>query len=391
MFGLTKDGFKRKRYADIREEISAQWRELFGENSNTDSGVNGKVISLIAFGLSGVWQLAEKVYNSGFVHKAEGRALDGLVDNRLMRRRPAEEATGEIEITGTDGTVIDEGFIVGNGDETYRTTASVTIDSTGTVLAPITAEEAGADSNTEPNTVTEIVTPMVGVDSVTNPDPVSGGRDEETDAELKERYDLSHSTGNSPTTNGIRAAVLGVEGARTATVIENLSLDTDADGRPGRSFETFVLGGSDEDVAQAIFDRRAAGIETYGNITVDIEDDSGHIIPISFSRAEEVTIHFNIELETNNEFPSDGMEQATTAVIRYVGGTDYDGNVYTGLGAGNDMYFTMVIAALHDIPGVVNIPTLEVGTDPNNLQAMSDVTINQQQVATTDYEKVTVS
>ncbi|MGY4689355.1 baseplate J/gp47 family protein [Salibacterium sp. K-3] len=391
MAGLDRNGFKRKRLADIRSELQDKWRELNGENSRVTQGIMAKIIALMAWALSVLWQLAEHVYNNGFVHKASGKSLDGLVSNRLMRRRPAEIATGEIEITGDEGTEVEAGFIASNGDMEYVTTEAVTIESDGTVLAPVEAEQAGAEGNTPANTVTEIVTPMVGVDSVANPDPISGGRDEETDGELKRRYELSQSAGNSPTTNGIRAAILGVEGAMTATVIENLSLETDTEGRPGRSFEAFVSGGSDEDVAQAIFNRRAAGVEAYGSITVDIEDDSGHIIPISFSRAEEVEIYFNIELDTDNEFPSDGMQQARTAVIQYVGGTDYDGNVYTGLGAGDDMYFTMLIAALHDIPGVNRIATLEVGTDPDNLNPMSDVAINQQQVATTDYEKVTVT
>ncbi|NGP45959.1 hypothetical protein G4V62_13755 [Bacillaceae bacterium SIJ1] len=391
MFGLTKDGFKRKRYVDIRAELSSEWKRLFGENSSTESGINGKLISLIAFGLSGVWKLAEKVYNGGFVHKATGRTLDGLVDNRLMRRRPAEKAKGLIEVTGDEGTLIESGFIVSNGKQTYETTENATISGAGTVEIPVIAQLAGSDSNTEANTVTDIVTPLVGVSDVVNPDPISGGRDEETDEELKERYDQSHSTGNSPSTNGIRAEVLGVEGVRTATVAENLSLETDQSGRPGRSFEVFVIGGEDNDIAKAIFRRRAAGIQPYGQITIDIVDDSGNIVPVGFSRAEEVYIYFNVQVETDNEFPADGYEQVRTAIIQYVGGTDYDGNVYTGLTAGQDMIFTMVVYEIHKITGVTSIPVLEIGTDPDNLLPMNTIEINPTQVAMTDYEKVTVS
>src|SRR5690606_32992770 len=134
-FGLTKDGFKRKRFVDIRAEIAAEWKRLFGEDSNTETGINAKIIDLLSYALSGVWQLAERVYNNSFVHKAEGRALDGLVENKLIYRRPAEKALGKIEITGEPGTIIEAGFLVSNGANTiYRTVEDAEIGSDGKVL-----------------------------------------------------------------------------------------------------------------------------------------------------------------------------------------------------------------------------------------------------------------
>lgn len=390
MFGLSKDGFKRKRYIDIRNDLEEKWKESFGENSRThEKSVNGIIISLIAFVASPIWMLAEKVYNNNFVHKAEGSALRDLVRNRLLEPRPAEKATGHIEITGDSETVINGGFRV-SADVEYVTTETVEIDDTGKILVPIQADIAGSEGNAPPDTVIDIVTPLVGVDSVTNPEPISGGRDAETDQELRRRYELSLSAGGSPSADGIRAEVLGVEGVRTATVVENLSLEEDSEGRPGRSYETYVLGGKDEAIAQAIFKRRAAGTMPYGDITIDIEDDAGNIVPVGFTRATEVDIYFEIELDTNNEFPQDGKEHIKTAVIEYVGGIDYDGNEYTGLQSGQDMYYTRIVGIIDRVPGIINIPTLNIGTDPDDLKPMNSININPTEVAMTDFEKVDI-
>lgn len=391
MFGLSRDGFKRKRYADIRADLEERWKKSFGEDSRTEEkSVNGILISLIACVASPIWMLAEKVYNNNFVHKAEGAPLRDLVRNRLLEPRPAEKATGYIEIAGDAETVINEGFRV-SADVEYVTTRMVAIDETGKVLAPIQADIAGSEGNALPDTVIDIVTPLVGVDSVTNPEPISGGRDAETDQELRRRYELSLSAGGSPSTNGIRAEVLGVEGVRTATVVENLSLETDESGRPGRSYETYVLGGKDEDIAQAIFSRRAAGTRPYGQITIDVEDDAGNIVPVGFTRANEVDVYFEIEFDTNNQFPENGNQLVRTAIIEYVGGIDYDGNEYVGLQTGQDMHFTKVIGIIDRITGIENITKLNIGTSPDDLKPMNDVEIKATEVAMTDYEKIDIS
>lgn len=389
MFGLDKDGFKRKRYKDIREDLAKKWKESFGEDSRTEEkSINGIIISLISFVASQLWMLAEKVYNSGFVHKAEGVPLGNQTMNRLVQRRSAEKATGEIEITGDEGTEIESGFRVSNDTE-YVTIEDVEIGENGTVMAKIEAEEAGVFGNVEKDTVTDIDTPIVGVDIVTNPKPISGGRDAETDTELRERFELSLSAGGSPTENGIRAEVLGVEGVRTVNVISN-NTNAEKDGRPEHSFETYVLGGEDEDVAQAIFNRRAAGIQPYGDTTIDVKDDSGNVVPVGFTRAEEIDIYFEVEFETNNEFTEDGNDKVRTAIIEYVGGLDYDGNEYTGLQVGKDMYFTRVIGEIDRVTGVENITKLKIGTDPNDLNDMQDIEIGSTEVAQTDYEKIDI-
>lgn len=388
MFGLTRDGFKRKRYIDIRNDLETRWKEAFGEDSNTtERSPNGILISLFAWALSLVWQLIERVYHNRHIQTAEGKSLDNVTGNMLVERRPATFAEGEVVFYGQEGAIIDDVLVEGNG-MLYRTTEIAEIDATGEVVVPVRAEEAGTEGNTPANTVTTIVTPVFGVESVNNPNPISGGQDEETDEDLRERYYLSLAGKTSPTADGIRSAVLAVEGVRTANVIENNTNQTDSEGRPPKSFETYVLGGDPKEIAEAIFSVRAAGIEPWGTEEVVVTDNAGNNVLMRFSYVEEVPIYIDIEIEHDDTFHVDGYKHIRTAIIRYIGGEDEDGNVYTGLTAGQDMIFTKVVSAIHSVQGVTNIPVLNIGTDPNNKEPMNTIEIEPTQVAVTDWQKV---
>lgn len=391
---LTPQGFKRKRYEELFREMEEQAKERFGEDKNTsEKSFLGILLRLFAWFLAIVYQLAEKVYNSGHIDTATGIALDKFVARNLIKRRPAEPAKlDNFVIEGEPGRTVEEGFLVSREDGfTYATTETVTIGEDGQITVGIVAMQTGAEGNTPPNTVVEIVNPTVGIDAVYNPAPVSGGREKETDAELRERYFLSLSAGGSPTTNGIRASVLGVDGVRTATVIENNKNEYDADGRPPKSFETFVLGGNSKDVAQAIFDRKAAGIEPYGTNEEVVADDSGNDHIVRFSYSEEVPIYVDVELETNNEFPVDGYKRIRTDIIKYIGGLDEDGNEYTGLSNGKNVIFSQLVKIIYQTNGIDDINALNIGINPDDKPPMNNVEIGRTQVAVTDFEKVVVS
>lgn len=390
-YGLTDKGFKRKRYLDIRQELAEQWKGKFGNSSRTDEkSVNGILISLISFVSAQVWKLAENVYNSGFVHKADGESLSNLTMNNLIERQPSQRASGFIKITGDPGTIVEEGFRVASEYE-FATVEEVEIGEEGTVLAPIESVIFGADANCGSGNINDIVTQIVGVQSVTNPEDITGGREEETDDELRTRYMQSLATGASPTVNGIRTEVLSVAGVRTATVVENLGSSEDSEGRPGHSFETYVFGGSEQDIAHAIFERRSAGVQAFGDITIEVEDDSGNSIPIGFSRAEEVEVYINIEIRTNSEFEENGRDNIRSAIIEYIGGQDKDGSYFNGLQTGQDVHLTKLISIIHQINGVESVLDIQLGSSESDLEVMKDIEVDRIQVANTSYDKIDIT
>lgn len=69
----------------------------------------------------------------------------------------------------------------------FKTIESVTIGNTGDVTVKAESEDIGKDSNVNANTITEIVTAVDGLKSVTNEEASYDGFDEENDKDLLQR------------------------------------------------------------------------------------------------------------------------------------------------------------------------------------------------------------
>lgn len=113
-------------------------------------------------------------------------------------RRDAVKAskTNGIKIIGTPGTIVPPGFKVATPADNATNTPSVEfvttneciLDGQGIGYANIEAVEGGVSGNVGAETISLIVSPIDGVTSVTNPEPISGGLDIEDDISLLARY-----------------------------------------------------------------------------------------------------------------------------------------------------------------------------------------------------------
>jgi uncharacterized phage protein gp47/JayE len=122
-----------------------------------------------------------------FVDTAETTYLDRHGNMWGVPRKAATFATGSVYFTGTNATVIPSGTRIQNADGIeYETLSSTTI--AGTTSPSVTAQalEPGAAGNNTSLTV-ELISPIVGVDSVTAVSGFSGGQDQEADSDYRDR------------------------------------------------------------------------------------------------------------------------------------------------------------------------------------------------------------
>ncbi len=167
------------------------------------------------------------------------------------------------------------------------------------------------------NSLTEIVTAVVGWDSVTNPQAGATGRELETDAELRLRRKQSVFTGNA-TDEAIRSSIFqDVANVTNVIVRSNRSDVTDSEGRPPHSFEAVVEGGLDTDIAEKILEIQAAGIQSYGNTTENVVDSQGYTQVIKFSRPENVYLYVRVKrnLYTEETYPTTGDALIQQAIV----------------------------------------------------------------------------
>ncbi|QCT03281.1 baseplate protein [Paenibacillus algicola] len=376
---LDRTGFKRRRFQDLFEEMEDKARETFGDQINTsERSPLGIILRLFAWFLAKLWGTAEDVYNSGYKNSAAGNNLDRLGPYSGVTRILEQWATGEVVLTGTAGKTIETGFQAATETGVYfETLEDVVIGPAGTVTAAIEALDSGSQGNVAAGAITIIVNPNPDITAVSNPERTQGGREKETDAEFRDRMDQAVAGGGAASLDALRGALLRLDNVRAAAVIENNTMQADPVGRPAKSYQAYVLGGDDQAIAEMIFQKGAAGIESHGDITVQVPDLGGYVHDVKFSRAEEVQLQISVDVTKNDSYPADGDEQIRSALVRYVGGED-GGSYYNGLNMGASVIYTRLISAVYSVPGVEDVSVL-VGSG-NNLQP-ANVQIQPFQVA----------
>lgn len=160
---------------------------------------------------------------------------------------------------------------------------------------------------------------------------------------------------------------------------------TTGGGRPPKSFETVVAGGSDSDIAYKIWQTKPAGIQTFGNILFPITDSMGNTQPIYFSRATSVYIWVRVTIVLNPQetFPSNGIQQIQAAILQY-------GN---SLGIGIDVFRDRVLAQVFTVQGVASaVVELARTASPNDIPSysLSDIAIQETEVSVWSLDRISV-
>ena len=147
-----------------------------------------------------------------------------------------------------------------------------------------------------------------------------------------------------------------MDGVQEVLIIDNDTDTVDDYGNPAHSFLVIVEGGLNSSVAQAIWRNRPAGIQSNGDVSVNIIDSFGFIRTVRFSRPTYVPIYMEIELEKFPAFPSDGEEQIRQNIVDYI----------NNFGIDDDVVYTRLFTPINSVPDhQVNV--LNIGTDPDNL------------------------
>lgn len=386
---LDSKGFKRLRFDDLLGQMEDKAREAFGDTINTSvRSPLGIILRIFAWFLALLWSTAEDVYNSGYISTATGNNLDRLGPQVGISRILAQWAAGELTITGTPGYTVPAGTRAATqSGVVFETVDDVAlIDGTGTVA--IEALEPGAAGNVAAGAITIVVNPVPDIASVTNKFAVTGGREKETDAEFRNRFDLSVAGGGAASVDALRGALLRMPAVRAATIIENTSRAPDSAGRPEKSFQAYVLGGDEQEIAETIFTTKTAGIESHGDISKQVADLGGQLHTVKFSRAEEVGVYLAIDVTKNAQYPVDGNERIRSAIIMYIGGEDAAGSYYNGLSMGASVVFTRLISAVYSVEGVEDV-SLTVGKSGGSMGS-GNVAIQAFEVARTKAADITV-
>lgn len=362
-YGITPTGFNRKRLNLLLDEINGEMKAIFGENFNVSpESPDGQINGITSESRANLWEIAEEVYNAFNPSSASGITLSNLVQLNGITRLEATPSRAELLISGTSGTVIPEGSSVSTVDSEiqFLTEEEVSIGGGGTVTVYASSSETGPLTALA-GTITNIDNPVTGWDSVTNPSDAIIGTNEETDVELRARRQKSVSKTAQAVIDAIFGAVANIDGVTNLSVLENDTLVTDSNGTPPKSFHVIVVGGIDEEIAEAIWLKKPAGILSFGTTTVVIYDSQNIPHNISFSRPVSIDIYVDIEINTFDDFPADGEEQIKQAIVDYANGDLIEGRSFS---LADDVIYTRLYTPINYVPGH-EIVSLKIGTSPS--------------------------
>jgi uncharacterized phage protein gp47/JayE len=358
--GLTVDGLDDQLAALITNQQTA-----FGDNAkNDDKSVWGQVLRLFAQALADHGEILQYDADALNMNAASGVALsNGVLLNGIQR---AENAYSTVSLTCTSnaaGCTIPLGSIVKDPDTDiqWATDSELILAASSSDAVSATATTTGAHEAAA-GTITEIVTPIYGWASVTNAAAATTGQTEETDPALRRRRTIVAERASSSSTSAIYAAVTDVSGVTSCTVVEG----TGNNGVPLGYLRVVVLGGADNDIAEAIFTHKAGGILTYGDDSGTYSDTvTGNTETVYFDRPTDVNIYIIVEIRKDADYPTDGDDQIKTALTTYFG----------TLQIGDDIEWSRLFTPINTVDGHY-VDDLFIGTTASPT-ASENITIEQ--------------
>lgn len=312
-YGITPEGFKKKPFTVILEEVKTAIKGISPTARFEPETRYMQIAAAAADREYALWNLFETMYAQRNIYQARGRGLDDLVAlNNIKRFSYKHSFIFNYEISGEPGTVVPAGFvIVSNVTSTlkFETTEEYIIGPGGTVDVTLRCKEFGP-FEAPAGTVTVIEKNYIGINAVDHTQDANPGRYYETDDELLLRRESSLIVMEGSTRLGILKALLMLNQDETkpeisyADVFVNMDSVVDSRGRPPHSVECIVevLGGTtdrDEEIAQKIFDAVGAGASIYGlKAPIVVTDIKGRNYFSSFSTPTYKDIYVLVNVTT---------------------------------------------------------------------------------------------
>jgi uncharacterized phage protein gp47/JayE len=252
-------------------------------------------------------------------------------------------------------------------------TAGVAADVTA-VMQAVTAGPVRANAGM----LTEIVSPTVGWNTVTNVLDADLGQDAENDTALRIRREQELRMEGASSVDAIRADLLAVPGVLSAAVTEDDDAHTFSvilwDGEPAAA--------SDDAIAQTIWESKPAGIPSLGSESGTAVDVVGVQHSVPFNRALPVYPYLVVNLDKDPLlYPADGDAQVEAAILAYAQ------QHYT---VGSDVVLSALYGPIFSVAGVTRVAGILAGMSAAPT-IMADIPIDLSHIARLDSSHITVN
>lgn len=349
---------------DILDGVQNEYRNAFGDDLIvTPDTPQGVLITAEALSRDAVVRNNAALANQINPNLAGGVFLDAICALTALERTKATRSLVTATLTGVQGSIIPLGVRArtSTGD-LFESLAQVVIGMSGTVSAPFRSVEFGP-IGAIPNALNQIVDPVLGWETITNPLEAVLGRNEQTDQSLRALRRLTLAKQGIALTEAQISDLYTVEGVKSLTFRENVtSSPATIDGvlMAAHSIYACVDGGSDLDVATALLNNKSAGAGWNGSESVVVvEPTSGQSYTVLFDRPDPIPFIVRATVKVNSAL-IDPVSAVKTAIMNYANGL-MEGERGLVVGASVSP-FELAGAVNRETPGIY-VQLLEVSDD----------------------------
>jgi uncharacterized phage protein gp47/JayE len=354
----------------ILDGVLTDWDEAFGGGMNKALETpQGQICSSEAAIIADCNAVMAELVNQIDPDTASGFMQDAIARIYFIDRIPGAPTVVECSVTGAFGTVITIGAQAQDtSGNIYVSLQQVTIPIGGTTTCQF-ANTADGPTPCPANTLNRIYRAIPGWDAINNALPGILGQDVETQAAFAYRRAQSVALNAQGSLQAVYAAVFDVDNVDDVFVFENFTNapimvgSTDFVMSP-HSLLVSVVGGTDTDVANAIFTKKSPGCDMNGNTPVTVTDTSGYDppfpeYPITFERPDPLPILFEVNITDSDSLPSNITDLVKAAIIDTFNGTTVGS---TRVRIGSLLLASKFYRGILDIGPEVSLLSVFVGT-----------------------------
>ena len=265
------------------EILSRLLSEISNEYDKTVGSFFYDVEKPVSTELEAVYDQVESILKNGFAKTAEGQYLDNKVLEQGLTRKPATASTVVVKVTGSPNSSVSVGDKVASDELIFTIIENATIDAGGFVYVTASCDTPGRIGNIPVGAINRFPVTLPGLVTVTNEEAATGGYDEETDDELRERYFEKVSL---PATSGSKHHYVGwakeVEGVGDAKCIPLWN---------GNGTVKVIIINSDKEAASA---------ELIAAVASHIEENRPIGAAVTVESAEPLIINISVSLVLGN-------------------------------------------------------------------------------------------
>ena len=374
-----------------RDEVAAEWQAVFGADLvTTPETPQGVIITLQTEQRDAIARNNAELANQINPDIAGGVFLDALMSFTGGARRSATQSTiSGVVFSGVPGTNIPAGSqaIVSGSGQIFTTDNPYIIGAGGSVTGSMTAVEYGP-IEVPVNGLDTVASAVLGWETVANPNAAVPGDLEESDIAARRRRLDTLALQSMSVAEAVVSRVQSIPEVRSMSFRENTAATTqtiDGISMVAHSIYACVEGGSDADVAQALYDTKTAGAGYNGSETVTVVDPySGQTASVKFDRPTQIPILVRV---TVKQTPLDAQNIVRDAIMDYVNG-DLPGGM--GLKVGDDVYPFEFSGAINQVQPPLIVTNIEISTD-GATWSTAPLTVGLDEVATLQRSAITVN